>query len=56
MIKSTEKLNIRLFAIGAIGCDAADLEKEKEKGVAAYVLHKVGDKLWEHGSQTLMDP
>ncbi|CAD8055064.1 unnamed protein product [Paramecium sonneborni] len=46
----------KLLAIIAIGCDSVDLKKEQEKGIAGYILHKQGDKLWEHGPNELGQP
>ena len=39
-----------LIAIGALGCSFEELKVNKEgSGVAAYVLHFRGDKLWDMG-------
>lgn len=39
-----------MIAIGAMGCGKKDLTDTS--GVAVYILHYLGDKLWEMGPKT----
>jgi predicted RNA-binding protein (TIGR00451 family) len=39
-----------MIAIGAMGCGKKDLTDTS--GVAVYILHYLGDKLWEMGTKT----
>ena len=36
----------RPIAIGAMGCNFADIKTNNLQGVAVYVLHMLDDKLW----------
>lgn len=42
----------QIIAIGALGCSFDELKDNKDgSGVAAYILHYRGDKLWEMGDK-----
>ena len=41
-----------VIAVGALGCSFNDLKENKDgSGVAAYILHYKGDRLWDMGSK-----
>ena len=41
-----------IIAIGAMGCSFDDLKKNTDgSGVAVYILHYKGDRLWDMGSK-----
>ena len=41
-----------IIAIGAMGCSLDELKKNSDgSGVAAYILHYKGDRLWDMGSK-----
>lgn len=41
-----------IIAIGAMGCSFEDLKKNTDgSGVAVYILHYKGDRLWDMGSK-----
>jgi len=45
-ICSIKKIKLRPIALGAMGCDYAELKTNNLQGVAVYVLHVLDDKLW----------
>lgn len=55
--KKDETVGIRnskgnLIAIGAMGCNKKDMGADNS-GVAVYILHYLGDKLWDMGNKTI---
>jgi predicted ribosome-associated RNA-binding protein Tma20 len=39
-------------AVGAMGCSFEDLKKNTDgSGIAVYILHFKGDRLWDMGSK-----
>lgn len=51
---SIVKSNAEIFAIGALAIGAQDLKKSDDKsGLAAYILHYVGDQMFQIGSGTV---
>lgn len=44
------------IAVGAMGCSLKQFEANEDKsGVAIYILHYKGDKLWDIGPKTIVD-
>ncbi len=41
-----------IIAIGAMGCSKKEMTADTS-GVAVYILHYLGDKLWEMGPKTI---
>lgn len=46
----------QIIGVGAMGCSKKQLESSADKsGIAVYILHYKGDKLWDIGPKTLVD-
>jgi predicted ribosome-associated RNA-binding protein Tma20 len=51
-VVSIRNLNDEVIAIGALGCSLEELKENQDgTGIAAYILHFKGDRLWDMGSK-----
>lgn len=51
-VVSIRNLNGEVIAIGALGCSLEELKENQDgTGIAAYILHFKGDRLWDMGSK-----
>lgn len=46
----------QVIAVGALGCSFDELKSNTDgSGIAVYILHYKGDKLWDMGDKTYPD-
>lgn len=51
-IVSIKTSNNEVIAVGALGCSLDELKGNNDgSGIAVYILHFKGDKLWDMGSK-----